>query len=105
MTSDAEAELAELRALTASDDPVAALARERLHAHKQRERLERSAGRLEAALREAEVALERIASNAGFGTPGTLGSGWADNEARQRMRVAREALVAVRALLAKNLDP
>lgn len=54
-------ELIELRALVASDDPAAALARERIHAHKQRERLEQSLGRLEEALRAlaAAVAEER----------------------------------------------
>ena len=41
-------------------------------------------------------ALERIASNEAFGSAGTLGRGWADNEARQRMRVAREALAVQR---------
>ena len=50
--------------------------------------------KLEAELSICRKALERIASNEAFGTAGTLGHGWADNECRQRMRVAAEALDA-----------
>lgn len=39
-----------------------------------------------------ETALERISSNEAFGTAGILSHSWEANEARQRMRLAKEAL-------------